>query len=83
VGTGPEAARPARALAAASGRAPRGAVRRRLDDGVAIAASGYMVGDAVRDWLAFELAGRSASTVANYTATAENHIIAPGRAPAA
>jgi len=42
-----------------------------------------MVGDAVRDWLAFKLAGRSASTVVNYTATAENHIIAPGRAPAA
>ena len=31
-GDRPEAARPARALAAASGRAPRGAVRRRLDE---------------------------------------------------
>ena len=33
--------------------------------------------DAVRDWLAYDLAGRSAATVANYTTIAEARIIAP------
>jgi hypothetical protein len=35
------------------------------------------VEDAVRDWLAYGLAGRSAATVANYTTIAEARIIAP------
>lgn len=36
------------------------------EDGVTVRATSNSVGDAVRDWLAFGLAGRSPSTVANY-----------------
>lgn len=36
----------------------------------------YTVADAVRDWLAHGLAGRSPDTISNYTVLAELHIIA-------
>lgn len=47
------------------------------DDGTTAVAGHYTVGDAVREWLAFGLASRSPSTVANYRTVAECHIIAP------
>ncbi|WP_433295908.1 tyrosine-type recombinase/integrase [Pseudonocardia sp. CA-142604] len=51
---------------------------REHEDGLTVtAANNYTVTDAVRDWLAFGLAGRSASTTANYRTIAETHIIAP------
>jgi integrase len=47
------------------------------EDGVAAAPTGYTVTDAVRDWLAYGLADRSAGTVANYTTIAETRIVVP------
>jgi integrase len=47
------------------------------EDGLTVRANNYTVADAVRDWLAFGLAGRSASTIANYRTIAETHVIAP------
>ena len=47
------------------------------EDGLTVTAANYTVGDAVRDWLAFGLAGCSAGTVRNYRVTAERHVIAP------
>ncbi len=48
------------------------------EDGLTVATStNYTVGDAVRDWLAFGLAARAASTVSNYRTVAAMHIIAP------
>ncbi|MFC4949033.1 site-specific integrase [Pseudonocardia sp. GCM10023141] len=52
-------------------------MRRDLEDGVVLATSGYTVTEAVRDWLAFGLAGRARSTVTNYTNIAETRIVAP------
>jgi integrase len=37
----------------------------------------YTIKDAVRDWLAYGLAGRSPSTASNYRTIAEKHIIGP------
>jgi integrase len=45
------------------------------DDGLTIAPHGYTVADAVNDWLAYGLAGRSESTRDNYTTLAQAHII--------
>ena len=50
-------------------------LRRDLDDGLPVAAGNYTVADAVKDWLRFGLHGRSASTVANYTTLAHQHIV--------
>ena len=50
---------------------------REHEEGMTAAAPKYTVGDAVRDWLAFGLAGRATSTIANYRFVAESHIIAP------
>lgn len=47
------------------------------DDGVAATPSSYTVTDAVRDWLAYGLADRSAATIANYRTIAETRIVAP------
>ncbi|MHA6626245.1 hypothetical protein ACU61A_12490 [Pseudonocardia sichuanensis] len=47
------------------------------EDGVTVKATSYTVADAVRDWLAFGLAGRSSGTVANYRTIADTRIIAP------
>jgi integrase len=47
------------------------------EDGLTVTANNYTVTNAVRDWLAFGLAGRSASTIANYRTIAEAHVIAP------
>ncbi len=46
-------------------------------DDIAVNDSSDTVEDAVRDWLAFGLAGRSAGTATNYTSIAEARIIAP------
>ncbi len=46
-------------------------------EGLTVTSSADTVEDAVRDWLAYGLAGRSAATVANYTTIAEARIIAP------
>jgi integrase len=47
-------------------------------DGLTVsAANNYTVSDAVRDWLTYGLAGRSASTATNYRSIAERHVIAP------
>jgi integrase len=48
---------------------------RDLDDGLPIAANGYMVADAVRAWLSNGLRGRDPDTVSNYTCLAEAHVI--------
>ncbi len=45
------------------------------DDGLAIAPPNFTVGDAVTDWLAFGLNGRSTNTRSNYRNLAETHII--------
>jgi integrase len=47
------------------------------EDGLITSSTNYTVGDAVRDWLAFGLAGRAASTAANYRIVAERHVIGP------
>ena len=52
------------------------AILRDHEDGLTIAENNYRVTDAVRDWLGFGLAGRSAATIANYTTIAERHVIA-------
>jgi integrase len=53
-------------------------ILRDYHDGLtATAANNYTVGDAVRDWLAYGLAGRAATTAANYRTVAEHHIIGP------
>jgi hypothetical protein len=46
-------------------------------EGLTVTSGADSVEDAVRDWLAYDLAGRSAATVANYTTIAEARIIAP------
>jgi integrase len=48
---------------------------RDLDDGIPIAPHGYTVGEAVRDWLRFGLAGRDPETVKNRTILANKHVI--------
>ncbi|GAA2735952.1 site-specific integrase [Actinocorallia aurantiaca] len=48
---------------------------RDYDDGLTVASGSYSVGDAVRDFLRYGLAGRNPETVANYTSLAEQHII--------
>jgi integrase len=45
------------------------------DDGLAVPADGYTVTDAVRNWLAYGLAGRDSATVDNYSVLANKHII--------
>jgi len=47
------------------------------EDGLPVSSTNYTVGDAVRDWLAFGLAARAASTISNYLTIAETHIVAP------
>lgn len=47
------------------------------EEGVATAANNSTVGDAVRDWLAFGVAGCSAATLRNYRVTGENHVVRP------
>jgi integrase len=51
------------------------AMLRDVDDGVPIAPHGYTVGDAVRDWLRFGLAGRDPNTVENRSILAHTHVI--------
>lgn len=46
------------------------------EDGLAREENNYRVADAVRDWLAYGLAGRSAATVDNYTTIANGRIVA-------
>ena len=46
-------------------------------EGLTVTQSADTVEDAVRDWLAYGLAGRSPATVANYTTIAEARIVAP------
>ena len=50
-------------------------ILRDAEDGTTVVAGHYTVADAVRDWLAFGLTGRSPDTVSNYTTLAEGHII--------
>ena len=47
------------------------------EDGLTVKATNDTVADAVRDWLAFGLACRSVTTIANYRTIAETRIIAP------
>lgn len=47
------------------------------EEGVVTAANNSTVGDAVRDWLAFGVAGCSAATLQNYRVTGENHVVGP------
>ena len=47
------------------------------EDGLTVKATNDTVADAVRDWLAFGLARRSVTTIANYRTIAETRIIAP------
>jgi integrase len=47
------------------------------DDGLPLAPHNYTVTEAVRAWLTYGLAGRSANTVSNYVTLAEKHVI-PG-----
>lgn len=49
---------------------------REHEDGLAVSSTNYTVADAMRDWLAFGLAARAASTIANYRTIAETHIVA-------
>jgi integrase len=48
---------------------------RELDDSGTVAANGYTVTEAVRDWLRFGLNGRSEATRAKLTILAEQHVI--------
>jgi integrase len=48
---------------------------RELDDNGTVAANGYTVTEAVRDWLRFGLNGRSEATRAKLTILAEQHVI--------
>ena len=50
-------------------------IQRQQKDGAARTSSGYTVGDAVRDWLKFGLAGRSANTAEKLTILANVHVI--------
>ncbi len=50
-------------------------IMREYEDGLAIAAHGYTVADAVRDWLAFGLSGRDSATVEKCTILADTHVI--------
>jgi hypothetical protein len=50
---------------------------REREEGATASATNYTVADAVREWLDFGLAGRSADTIANYRNIAEGHIIKP------
>lgn len=40
---------------------------REYEDGLSIAHTGFTVGDALADWLAYGLSGKSANTIGNYT----------------
>ena len=53
------------------------AMLRDHEDGLTVKTNTYTVADAVRDWLAFGLAGRSPNTIANYRTIAESQIIPP------
>src|SRR5271166_6616820 len=48
---------------------------REYEDGLVIGGYGYIVADAVRDWLAFGLSGRDTNTVTKCTILANTHII--------
>jgi integrase len=50
-------------------------IQRAYDDGMATAATGYTVGDAVTYWLAYGLSGRDPHTIEMYRTYAETHII--------
>ncbi|MFG2043134.1 tyrosine-type recombinase/integrase [Dactylosporangium sp. NPDC048998] len=50
-------------------------VLRDHEDGLAIAPANFTVADAVRDWLAYGLTGRSAKTVAKCTGLCNTHVI--------
>ncbi|MFD9717604.1 tyrosine recombinase XerC [Streptomyces sp. NPDC059076] len=50
-------------------------VLRDHEDGLAIAPTGYTVADAVKDWLAYGLAGRDPGTVENCTTLSQKHVI--------
>jgi integrase len=50
-------------------------VLRDHEDGLSIAPQTFTVADAVKDWLAYGLSGRSASTRANYATLAGTHIL--------
>lgn len=48
---------------------------RERDDGLQVSKSGYTVSDAVDSWLSYGLVGRDASTIANRTSLAKNHVL--------
>jgi integrase len=47
---------------------------REYEDGLSIAHTGFTVGDALADWLAYGLSGKSANTIGNYTVLSRTHI---------
>jgi hypothetical protein len=47
---------------------------REYEDGLSIAHTGFTVADALADWLAYGLSGKSANTVGNYTVLSRTHI---------
>jgi integrase len=73
--TGKRKKREASAKTKTAAKAKLRAMLRDHDDGVPIAPHGYMVGDAVRDWLQFGLRGRDRNTVENRTILAHTHVI--------
>ncbi|MFE5852049.1 tyrosine recombinase XerC [Streptomyces sp. NPDC056500] len=50
-------------------------VLRDYEDGLAVAPTDYTVKDAVKDWLAYGLAGRDPGTVENCTTLSQKHVI--------
>ncbi|MEV4620202.1 site-specific integrase [Asanoa sp. NPDC049573] len=50
-------------------------VIRDYEDGLAIAATGYTVADAVNDWLAYGLSNRSQATIDKYRTLAATHVV--------
>ncbi|SNT30085.1 Site-specific recombinase XerD [Asanoa hainanensis] len=50
-------------------------VMRDYEDGLAIAATGYTVADAVNDWLSYGLSDRSQATIDKYQTLAATHVV--------
>jgi Phage integrase, N-terminal SAM-like domain len=50
-------------------------ILRDLDDGLPVASGNYSVADAVNDWLAYGLSGRSEATLENRRILAQTHVI--------
>ncbi len=74
-GQGKRIVRKARGATKTAAREKLREMVRDLDDGIAIASTGYTVGQAMEDWLQYGLGRQGEKTIAKYRSMSETHIV--------